>query len=145
MLLPRINLNLYLSPKQGLFLLNLINFSTLNISEKHNLKAVLINPVLNPYEVIQQYIGLHENSETGNTFHIEKHHADQLRELETLRISKPKNFLVLVQEGDEIFNQQVTIERFADANLLVQENGSHEYEGFESIVDNILKFCQIVQ
>ncbi len=106
---------------------------------KYNLKAVLINPAIYPYN-FKNFIGLNECSFDGSKFESTCKHLQSLKNYDIKKIKEPKNFLVLLQKGDELLDYQEAEKKFIDANLVIEEGGSHGFENFESKFDLIDEF-----
>ena len=72
------------------------------LSAKYDLKAVLINPAVRPYEFMVDYLGENANYHTGERYILEQRHVDITKTLDVETIKKPENFWVLLQTGDEV-------------------------------------------
>lgn len=113
------------------------------LAEKYGLKAALINPAVSPYSSLYEtFLGWHTNMHTGEQYRITPAHADCLRSLDTA-ISRPENFLLLVQTGDEVLDYRMATEKYAGARQLVQEGGSHAFEDFEAVLPEIFRFAEL--
>jgi len=110
------------------------------IAEKYNLKLAMVNPAARPYELLADYMGEQVNDYTGERFTFEPKHMDSLKALEIGAVSRPDNFLLLTQTGDEVLDYREAVNKFADCRQVVQEGGSHAFDDFESMLPMILDF-----
>ena len=69
-------------------------------------------------------------------------YAVYLDSLDINPLRYPENYLLLVQTGDEVLNYHLAEERYADSLQIVQEGGSHRFEGFNNIIPAILEFAE---
>lgn len=109
------------------------------LSQKYNLKTVLINPAIYPYDYTD-FIGLVECSFDKSKFECTLKHIKALKKYEINNIKNPENFLVLLQKGDELLDYTQAEKKFSKSNLDIQEGGSHNYVNLESKLLLIDKF-----
>ncbi len=100
------------------------------LAEKHDLKAVLINPV-----------GSHTNLYTGERFEFTPGHVDDLRRIEVGTIRKPERFWLLVETADEVLDYRQAVLKYAGARQTVIEGGDHSFRHFGEFLDGILEFA----
>ena len=113
------------------------------LAEKYNCKAVLVNPAVNPYELLEQYLGEYTNYYTGKTWLLEKKHIEQLRQLAIDTITRPERYLLMLQTGDETLNYRLAQEKYIDCPSIIEQGGDHAFTGFERHFDRILAFCNV--
>ena len=109
--------------------------STLNIP-----KTVLINPAVNPYDLLQAYIGENQNMYTGEKYIVKAEHMDDLKSLIVSSISKPENTFLLTQTDDEVLNYQDAVSYLSNASMWVQYGGSHAFDKYLSVLPSIRRF-----
>ena len=110
------------------------------LSEEYGFPAVLINPAVRPFEFWRSHIGEHKNYYSDDVHIVTENHIQELKELEIISLSKPDNFMVLVQTGDETLDYCQAVEKFGSSHCIVRENGNHSYENFESELPAIFDF-----
>lgn len=113
-------------------------------AKKYNLLCVNINPAIPPIDM-SEYIGENQNYSTGEKFIIDQ---DQLDWLETMNkkmktLKRHKNFLTLIQSGDEILNYKLAIEYFSACQIEVIFGGNHSFENFELYLSKIQNFLNM--
>lgn len=116
-------------------------FSTY-FSQKYNVKAVLVNPAVKPYELLTQFMGEQTNPYTNEVFDVNESFVDDLKALEQIKITE-KNYLVMVQTHDEVLNYQEAVEKYKNCELIVQEGGDHSFINFDKMLPTIVKFFQL--
>ena len=112
------------------------------LAERHDARAVLINPAMRPFELLGPYVGQQVNPYTGEAYQLCREHLEQLRELGVKRFSRPQDVLLLVQTGDEVIDYRQTLACLPDVRRHVIAGGSHAFEAFENVLDEIVEFCR---
>ena len=110
-----------------------------NIAERLGLKAVLINPAVRPYELLQNFLGPQKNLYTGEEVVVTRTHLEQLRQLEIPSIT-PERFFVFLESGDEVLDYRHAIAKYAGAQQIVIEGGDHSFHSFERHLPRIVEF-----
>jgi predicted esterase YcpF (UPF0227 family) len=110
------------------------------LAQRHCLKAVLINPAVNPHILLHDYLGTNRNFYTGEEYELTSDHITQLENLLVAEINAPENLLVLVQKGDEILDYRLAETKYADSHLILEEKGDHSFQGVERYFDKIYQF-----
>ena len=110
------------------------------LAEKHGLKAVLLNPVVRPYELLAPLVGLQKRFHTGEEYVFTTEHVAELRALEVERIDTSR-YLLIVTTGDEVLDYRRAVERYRDCRQIVIEGSDHGMSDFAAYVDAVLEFC----
>jgi len=105
-------------------------FYSIYLSQKYNLKAVLINPSIFPYDTLSRVPSPMTNFYDGSSFEWREEHYEALREYEVADVNA-ENFMLLLQTGDESLDYRHAAQKFTDATLDIEEGGNHSYEGIE--------------
>lgn len=116
-------------------------FSTY-LSEKYQLKAILINPAVKPFELLVDYIGEQVNPYTEDVYQVTEQHMIDLKKLFEEKITK-KHYMVMVQTGDEVLDYQQAVERYQNCHLIVQPDGDHSFINFKIMLPAIMKFLDL--
>jgi len=112
-------------------------------AEKFDLPLVLINPAVRPFELLRGYLGENENIYTGEKYSFTEQHIQQLKELDVEPITRPERYLLLTQTGDEVLDYQQGVEKYAGCRQIVEQGGSHGFDGFEQHLDTLFEFFGI--
>jgi predicted esterase YcpF (UPF0227 family) len=111
------------------------------LAERHDLRAVLINPAVVAHLTLAQWVGPQTNVYTGETFDFTHEHVAELQQLEVPRLAKPENFWLLVETGDEVLDYRRAVEKYAGARQTVREGGDHSLTCFPEFLDAIIDFA----
>jgi len=112
------------------------------VAEKYNLPLVLINPAVRPYELLKGYLGENENIYTGEKYVFTEQHIQQLEQLD-VEPTRPERYLLLTQTGDEVLDYHQGVEKYAGCRQIVEQGGSHGFDGFERHLKTIFEFFGI--
>ena len=96
------------------------------LSEKYNLKAAMINPAVWAYKIFKNDMGSNENLNTGEKYFIDDLWVQSLKDIFIENITV-KNYLVLLQTGDQTLNYKFAKQYFEGSNLIIDEGGSHSF------------------
>ncbi|MEC7859492.1 MAG: YqiA/YcfP family alpha/beta fold hydrolase [Pseudomonadota bacterium] len=107
------------------------------LSEKYNLKAAMINPAVWAYKIFKNDMGANENLNTGEKYFIDDLWVQSLQDIFIESITG-KNYLVLLQTGDQTLNYKFAKQYFEGSNIIIDEGGSHSFENLELKIPEIL-------
>jgi predicted esterase YcpF (UPF0227 family) len=109
------------------------------LAEKYSLPVVLINPAVRSYETLSRSLGQVPNYYDGSTFEWKESHLEMLKKYES-SISDQSKVMLLLQKGDEVLDYYEAVEKFPDARSIVEEGGSHGFDGIERYFEEIERF-----
>ena len=107
------------------------------LSEKYNLKAAMINPAVWAYKIFKNDMGANENLNTGEKYFIDDLWVQSLQDIFIGSITG-KNYLVLLQTGDQTLNYKFAKQYFEGSNVIIDEGGSHSFENLELKIPEML-------
>jgi predicted esterase YcpF (UPF0227 family) len=110
------------------------------LAEKHDLRAVLINPAVVAPLALETYIGRQTNLHTGESFDFTAEHITQLGSLEVPQVS-PERYLLLVETGDEVLDYRLAVARYAGCRQSVLDGGDHSFTRFPDFLPQLLEYC----
>lgn len=113
------------------------------LAEKHDLKAVLLNPAVRPYELLAPLVGRQKNFHTAEEYDFTTQHVAELRSLEVERIT-PERYLLLAATGDEVLDYRSAVERYRGCRQLVIAGSDHGLSDFADYLDLVLRYCGFV-
>jgi predicted esterase YcpF (UPF0227 family) len=113
-----------------------------HLAEKHGLRAVLVNPAVRPYELLEHALGPQTNLYTGVQYVVTAEHLSELRALEASSIH-PERYLLVVRTGDEVLDYRNAVERYRGCEQIVEAGGDHGFSDFDRYLDKVLEFCGI--
>jgi predicted esterase YcpF (UPF0227 family) len=115
-------------------------FYATHLAEKHDARAVLINPAIDPQVGLRAYLGPQENLHTGEPYELTEAHLHEWEKLYVPRIS-PERYLLIVETGDEVLDYRKAVERYAGAEQIIVEGGDHSLQSFPGQLPRILRFA----
>lgn len=102
--------------------------------------AVLINPALRPYDLLQNYLGLNENLHTGERYLVTQAHMDELKQLDVLDKVEPSSLYLLTQTGDEVLDFHQAATALNQAKCWITAGGDHAFQGYQDCLPSIVRF-----
>lgn len=112
-----------------------------SLAEQYGLRAVLINPAVYPYRLLTDYLGINHNYHTGASHEMKPEHIDELLAMEAPQLVEPQSYLVLLQTADETLDYREAATKYGDTQLVIEQGGSHAFDGFDQRVAQILEFA----
>jgi uncharacterized protein len=110
------------------------------LAEKHGLKAVLINPAIEPHVGLKAYLGPQQNLYTGEPYILTEAHLRDWGAIYASQVT-PSRYLLLVETGDEVLDYRRALERYAGCEQVVIEGGDHSLRSFPEHLPRILRFA----
>ena len=110
------------------------------LAEKHDLRAVLVNPAVIAPISLEKYLGTQTNLYTHEEFEFTLAHVEQLRALERSRIT-PERYLLLAETGDEVLDYRQAVARYAGCRQMVFDGGDHSFTHFADCLPQLIDFC----
>ncbi len=131
----------YISLDEEVYLVgsSLGGYYSIYLANKYNLKAVLINPAVYTYDTLDK-IGSATNYYDYSSFEVIKEHLTYLKSIEVLEIKNQANFMVLLQEDDEVLDFNDAVEKLPDSELIIEQGGSHSFDEVERYFRKITTF-----
>lgn len=115
-------------------------FYATRLAQDYHVRAVLVNPAVNPQELLLDYLGINKNYHTGEEFEFTKEHIVQLDAIMTNNISSPEQLMVLLQSGDEVLDYRLAEKKYSQTQLIVEKGGDHSFQKFEQFCERIYQF-----
>jgi predicted esterase YcpF (UPF0227 family) len=116
-------------------------YYSIHLAEKHDLKAVLINPALRPFESLNALVGKIRRYCDGFEFEWKREYIRQLIDLFTPKVEFSR-YLVLLQTGDELLNYEEAVNRFRCSKVVVEYGGNHRFENLDDYLYMIKNFYE---
>jgi uncharacterized protein len=111
------------------------------LAEKHDARAVLVNPAIDPHIGLRAYLGPQSNLHTGEPYELTEAHLRGWQSLYVPRIT-PRRYFLLVETGDEVLDYRRAVARYAGAEQMVVEGGDHSLQSFPRHLPRIVEFCR---
>ncbi len=111
------------------------------LAERYDCKAVLVNPVVRPHELLEQYLGENINYYSSEHWVLDESHIEQLRALDAERITHPERYLLMLQTGDETLDYRLAKDKYAGCPSIIEQGGNHAFIDFDRHIEYVLSFC----
>lgn len=113
------------------------------LAEQHQTKAVVINPAVKPWKLLDKYTGVQHNYHTGKAWQLDLAWVEELHKFAIEKPAAPHNLLLLTQTGDETLNWQDGWALYQDCHLFRGLGGDHSFVHFDAFIPLILRFLEI--
>ena len=113
------------------------------LAEQYSLSAVLINPAVKPYQLLNDYLGEQINPYTHEVYQVTESFIADLKALEQNQLDDKNNYLVMVQTADEVLNYQQAVEKYKNKELLIQDGGDHSFVDYDKMLPKIADFFKL--
>lgn len=111
-------------------------------AEKHDCRAVLVQPAVQPSAGLESYLGPQKNLYTGETYELTREHLDGWQSLVVEKVD-PERYLLLLETGDEVLDYRVAVSRYEGARMVIRQGGDHALQSFPEHIPRILAFAGI--
>ncbi len=113
------------------------------VAEQLGCRAALLNPAIRPYEDLRAYVGVHPVYSADATIEWKPEYLDELRAIDTPRITRPERYFLLAATGDELIDWRTMVEKYEGCRRRVIEGSDHALADFANYLDEVLAFCGI--
>lgn len=111
------------------------------LAERHDLKAVHINPCVGCHEKLADKVGERQkNWHSDEEYDFSPQHLAELNALRVARLARPENHLLLLETGDAVLDYREAVDYFTGARQVVLEGGDHGFSRFSEYIPMILEF-----
>ena len=110
------------------------------LAEKHDVRAVLINPAIDPHVSLRAYVGPQRAFHGGESYELTEGHLRQWKDLFVNKVH-PEHYLLLVETGDEVLDYREAVRKYRGAKLVVVQGGDHSLASFPEQIPLILEFA----
>ncbi len=117
-------------------------FYSIYLAEKYGLKAVLINPAVDSSKTLRRVLSVGSTAKNyyDNTrFDWTVEHVDMLLSYRVKEAKSGKYFLLL-QTGDDVLDYKEALAKLPSARSIVEEGGTHPFEGIERHFESVKEF-----
>jgi predicted esterase YcpF (UPF0227 family) len=110
------------------------------LAEKHSVRAVVINPAIDPHAGLRAYLGPQRAFQGGESYELTEEHLRQWKELFVVRVH-PERYLLLVETGDEVLDYWAAVRKYKGAKQVVVQGGDHSLASFPEQIPLIMEFA----
>ena len=110
------------------------------LAERHDVRAVLLNPAIEPHIGLRRYLGAQKNLYSGEQYELRREHLEEWSALHCASVTAARYFLI-VETADEVLDYRHAVSRYAGAEQLVIPGGDHGLRSFGALLPRILQFA----
>ncbi|MDE2047155.1 MAG: esterase [Betaproteobacteria bacterium] len=112
------------------------------LAEALGLRAVLLNPAVEPARDLRAHVGRQTAyHDPQQAFDFLPAYVDELAALRPVRITQPERYLLIAATGDEVLDYREMLARYPGCRLRLVEGGNHGLDDFAQHLDAVLAFC----
>jgi len=138
-----IELEQLLTPNTVLLGSSLGGFFATYLSQRYQIPAVVINPAVAPYNLLQSLLGPNYNPYQDYHYELNNSHKEALKLLTVDKLTHPELLYLLQQTGDEVLNYQHAVKYYSQCKQWIEFGGDHSYVEFERTFASIVDFLKI--
>jgi uncharacterized protein len=133
-------------PRESITLIgsSLGGFYSTYLAERHDLRAVLINPAVYPQRGLRAFLGAQSNLHTHEQYELTEEHLRQMEQLFRPSIDA-RRYLLLLETLDEVLDYREAVKKYEGARQIVIEGGDHSLKSFPEHIPLILEFAQLTR
>ena len=110
------------------------------MAQKTGCKAVLVNPAVSPWEVVDRYIGVHQLVGSDKTLEVKPEFSEQLRKIAVGKFKDASRILLFLTTGDEVLDWQSSARLYDTCPSLVVDGSDHMVSNFADYADDVMRF-----
>jgi predicted esterase YcpF (UPF0227 family) len=110
-------------------------------AEKRGLRAVLINPAVEPHVGLRAHLGPQQGFDGGASYELTEDYLHQWKKL-CLDAVHPTRYFLLVETSDEVLNCGIAVAKYRGARQKVVQGGDHSFASFSEHIPLILEFAE---
>ena len=128
------------SYKEDVYLIgsSLGGYYTIYLANKYKLKAVLLNPSVNPTNTLSRAIGDAPNFYDNSSFKWSVLHTNTLKKYEVNNIDKHL-YTLLTQKGDELLDYKEAVDKLVGCEQIIEDGGNHGFQDVQKHFETIKK------
>ncbi|GAB3374994.1 YqiA/YcfP family alpha/beta fold hydrolase [Massilia agri] len=111
------------------------------LAERLGVRAVLLNPSVNPLKNLEHHVGVTTAWHSDEPFEFRREYIDELAALRVENITRPERYFLVAATGDEVLDYRDMVAHYAGAKQHVIEGSDHAISEFPRYVDEVLAFC----
>jgi len=111
------------------------------LAERLGVRAVLLNPAVDPRKDLDSQVGMTTAWHSGEPFEFRPEYIDELAELKVGRITRPERYFLIAATGDEVLDYRDMVAHYAGARQHLIDGGDHAISDFPRHVGEVLAFC----
>lgn len=112
------------------------------LAERLGVRAVLLNPAVDPCASLDRHVGVTTAWHSDEPFEFRREYVAELEALKVARITRPERYFLVATTGDEVLDYRDMVAHYPGARQHVIEGSDHAISEFSQYVDEVLAFCE---
>ena len=113
------------------------------LAVEYGIKAVLINPAVQPSILQSEYLGVElKNYYSDETYVLGEQDIEDLKSVYVDSIPKPENIWLMAQKGDQTCDYRLAVKKYQGCKQLIERAGDHSFQGYENWIPQIIEFLE---
>lgn len=114
------------------------------LAERHAVRAVVLNPAVNPARDLAAHLGVQTAwHDPALQFEFRPEHVQHLRALTPGPLQSPHRYAAVIAQGDELLDWREMAARYAGGTLRIVAGSDHALSDFEAHLPFLLHFLQL--
>lgn len=114
------------------------------LAERHGLRALLLNPAIDPARDLAPHVGtLSDYHDPTRRFEFTPRDLDDLRAMTPAAVTRPERYAAVIAKGDELLDWREMHARYAGAEMLLLDGSDHALSDFDDHLPFILRFLRL--
>lgn len=113
------------------------------LAERHDLRAVVVNPAVLSQLSLDRYLGTQTHYHSGESFEFTRDHLAEMAALVVPSISRPERYWLLAEEGDEVLDYRQAVDLYRGARQTVLTGGDHSFTHWGNYLDEVIDFAAL--
>ncbi len=130
--------------KLYIFGTSLGGFYALYLSDKFNVKSVIINPSIDPYDSLKNQVGPQKNFKTGEEYYFLKENLESLKNFYVKDLEKLKSTVyIYLDEEDKLLDSKKTAAYFKGFHVVMYPGGNHRFTHMKELIEDFKKMEEL--
>lgn len=109
--------------------------------ETYGMKAVVINPSVRPYDMVNELLGQTlKNFYSGDEYQMQPQHADFFKSVDFPTLEARENYWLLAQTGDEVLDYRLAEAKYQGCEITIEQGGDHSFQGYKKKLPEVIQF-----
>lgn len=119
-------------------------WATYLVENSWAVKAVLVNPAVNPQSRFNEYVGKAlKHYYSDEVLVLTDADLEDLKSADFIQVKYPEKYWLMVQTADETLDYRMAVEKYDAAKKLIEDGGNHSFENYERWLPDIAEFFEL--
>ena len=114
------------------------------LAEQYACKAVLLNPVIDPWQIkILDDIPDRSDLRVREWLDFRERYESELKAIRVKNVTNPERYLLFAAKGDELLDWRLMQSHYRGSHQVILDGGDHGLSDFGAYLEKVLSFCGI--